>query len=201
MAAGWRDPVDFYAAHAAAFDAERSRALNEAGWLEAFSALLPPGGTVLDMGCGMGEPMAAWLIERGYCVTGVDATAALLDLAQARFPEAEWVKADMRGLDLGRRFDGILAWDSFFHLSVAEQCACFSTFAAHAVPGAPLMFTSGAEHGEIANPLYGEPLYHASMTTDDYRALLDVHGFQVARHVVADPACGERTIWLARSHD
>ena len=31
----------------------------------AFPSLLPPGGTGLDPGCGMGEPMAARMLARG----------------------------------------------------------------------------------------------------------------------------------------
>lgn len=199
--ADWRDPVDFYATHAARFDTERSRALFERDWLDAFLALIPPGGAVLDMGCGMGEPNAAYMLAKGYRVIGVDAVPALLELARARFPLGEWIEADMRGLDLGRRFDGILAWDSFFHLGIVEQRACFGTFAAHAAAGAALMFNTGSAHGESANPCFGEPLYHASLALEDYRAYLFEHGFQVVRHVEGDAACGGRTIWLAKAHD
>jgi len=197
----WRDPIAFYATHAARFDAARSRAFSERDWLAAFLALLPSGGTVLDLGCGMGEPMAAQMLARGFRVTGVDATAALLDRARARLPAGEWIEADMRGLDLRRRFDGILAWDSFFHLSGAAQRACLATFAAHAGPGCALMFNSGGAEGEAVNPLFGEPLYHASLAPEDYRALLAGHGFRVVRHVASDPACGGRTVWLAQRKD
>jgi hypothetical protein len=30
--------------------------------------------------------------------------------------DAEWLVSDMRRLALERRFDGVLAWDSLFHL-------------------------------------------------------------------------------------
>ena len=39
----------------------------------------------------------------------------------------------------------------------------FPRFAAHAQPGAPLMFTSGSEAGEAIGEWQGEPLYHASL--------------------------------------
>ncbi len=197
----WRDPLDFYATHADAFDASRNRAVVERGWLEALRALMPPGGRVLDLGCGMGEPVAAWLLAQGFALTGVDGTRALLDRARARLPAGEWIEADLRGLDLGRRFDGIVAWDGLFLLAPAAQRALFATFAVHAQPGAPLLFNSGTERGEGATPNYGEPLYHASLSTQDYRDLLDTHGFEVVRHVVSDMTCGERTIWLARRKD
>lgn len=129
MAAGWRDPVEFYATHAARFDAVRSRALEERGWLGAFAALLPPGGAVLDLGCGMGALVGAWLIAQDFRLTGVDAVPALLERARVRLPAGEWIEGDMRHLDLRRRFDGILLWDSLFHLDVAAQRACFATIA------------------------------------------------------------------------
>lgn len=193
-----RDPVDFYTDHAAEFDTERSRALCEQPWLDAFLAGIPPGGTILDLGCGAGEPMAAYMIERGFDVTGVDASAPLLAMARRRFPQARWLQTDIRELHTGVQYDAVLAWDSFFHLTAEDQRACIATFGAHARATAMLMFTSGHQHGEAINPLYGEPLYHASLAPDEYRALLGAQGFHVIRHVAEDRTCGDRTIWLAR---
>jgi hypothetical protein len=36
-------------------------------------------------------------------------------------PHQEWIIADMRRVSLDRRFDGILAWDNFFHLDHDDQ--------------------------------------------------------------------------------
>ena len=94
--------------------------------------------------------------------------------------------------------DGILAWDSFFHLRRDDQRAMFATFRAHTAPGAALMFTSGPRDGEAIGTFHGEPLYHASLVPDEYRALLDRHGFEVVAHKAEDPGSGRHTIWLAR---
>jgi trans-aconitate methyltransferase len=152
---------------------------------------------VLDIGCGMGEPVARWFIERGYRLTGVDSAPSLIAMARQRFPDEEWIVGDMRSLDLGRRFEGVLAWHSFFHLSPDDQRPMFARFAAHAGPGAPLMFTSGPEHGTAIGEWMGEPLYHGSLAPEDYGALLAANGFTIADHRVRDPECGESTIWLA----
>jgi hypothetical protein len=104
----------------------------------------------------------------------------------------------MRVLSLGRRFDGILAWDSFFHLSHDDQRRMFPVFRAHAASGAALLFTSGPAHGVAMGTLGGEPLYHASLDGAEYRALLAESGFAVVAHAVEDPTCGHRTIWLAQ---
>ena len=104
----------------------------------------------------------------------------------------------MRTLALNRTFNGIIAWDSFFHLPQADQRPMFTIFKRHAAAGAALMFTSGPSAGEVIGSYRGEPLYHASLDSAEYRALLHDGGFEVVKHVVEDPSCGLRTIWLAR---
>jgi hypothetical protein len=123
----------------------------------------------------------------------------MIAMCRARHPGHDWHVADMRQLALGRRFDGVLAWDSFFHLAAADQRRMFQRFAAHVSPGAPLLFTSGTSHGEAIGEYCGEPLYHASLATAEYDGLLRAHGFTVLLHQVDDPACGGHTVWLARA--
>jgi SAM-dependent methyltransferase len=190
--------VDLYDRHAAVWDQDRSKSLFEKPWLDRFLALLPAGGSILDIGCGSAEPIARYLIAAGYDVTGADSSPAMTALCKRRFPNHRWVVADMRSLSLDRRFDGILAWDSFFHLTCDDQRGMFAVFLAHAAPGAALMFTSGPRHGEAIGSYRGEPLYHASLDEADYRALLDQCGFEVVSYVAEDPACCGHTIWLAR---
>ena len=189
--------IDLYERHAAAYDTDRGRGLFERGWLERFRAAMQPHATVLDLGCGMGEPIARYFIENGHPVTGVDSAPSLIRLCETRFPDAAWIVADMRRLDLGAQFGGILAWDSFFHLKVEDQRAMFATFRAHAAPGTALMFTSGPARGEAIGSYHGEPLYHASLDQEEYAALLGTYGFQVLDHVTEDATCGGHTVWLA----
>lgn len=110
-----------YERQAARFDAERPKGLHERSWLARFADLLPPGGTILDLGCGAGDPFHAWFRAQGFRVTGIDFAAAMIEIARERFPEGDWRVADMRTLDLADRFDGILGWNSFFHLTQDEQ--------------------------------------------------------------------------------
>jgi SAM-dependent methyltransferase len=190
--------IDLYERHAQHWDTNRTRNLFEKPWLDRFRALLPAGGSVLDIGCGSGEPIARTFIEAGYRVTGADFSRAMTGLCAARFPAETWVVADMRALSLDARFDGIVAWDSFFHLTPDDQRAMFPIFRRHAAPKAALMFTSGPRAGVAMGRYEGEPLYHASLDQQEYRALLDEHGFEVVSYVPEDRACGGHTIWLAR---
>ena len=190
--------VALYQRHAHAYDRLRGRSLFEKSWLDAFAGLLPESGSVLDIGCGMGEPIARNLIERGLDVTGADSSSGLIALCKERFPEQTWIVGDMRVLSLRRTFHGLIAWDSFFHLNPDDQRRMFAVFRDHAAPRAALMFTSGPSHGEAIGTFEGDPLYHASLDADEYRTLLETHGFRVVRHVADDPACNGHTVWLAR---
>ena len=182
-------------------DRARQSVFIEKGWLDRFIALATPGGTVLDLGCGPGRPMAAYLVANGLDVCGVDSSTAMIAMARENLLSREFIVADMRTLSLGRRFSGILAWDSFFHLAPDAQRRMFPIFRDHAAPGAPLMLTSGPQHGESIGQLRGEPLYHASLAPAEYRSLLGNHGFDVAAEKMEDPDCGGHSVWLARRRE
>ncbi len=87
-----------YARHAEAFDRVRGKNGFERPWLDLLVAPLSPGASVLDIGCGSGEPIAADLIDRGFVVTGLDVSEPLIRLCRQRFPAHDWHVGDMRDL-------------------------------------------------------------------------------------------------------
>jgi SAM-dependent methyltransferase len=190
--------IDLYRRHAAAWARQRGSRMIERSWLDRFRNLLPQHPSVLDIGCGSGEPIARYLTQNGCDITFVDAAPEMIALCRQRFPDRTFHVADMRALSLGRRFHGLLAWDSFFHLCAEDQRRMFPVFRAHAAPLAALMFTSGPGQGEAIGTLEGEPLYHASLDPAEYRALLGENGFDVVTHKAEDPECGGHTVWLAQ---
>lgn len=202
MASGAESIIDLYERHAVAWDTAReARQFIEEQWMIRFESLLTPSGAILDIGCGSGRPIAQHFMERGFDVVGVDSSPTLIGICRERFPSQDWLVADMRTLALNRRFRGIVAWDSLFHLSHEHQRAMFAVFSDHAAPGAALIFTSGAGHGEATGSFAGERLYHASLSLEEYQDLLGAYGFRVIRHEVEDPECGGHTVWLARAHE
>ncbi len=80
------------------------RRLPAEGEPELIHALLEPGASILDLGCGPGR-IAGPLARLGHPVTGVDDGAAML---AALPPGVEGVLGDARHLRLDRRFDAIL---------------------------------------------------------------------------------------------
>lgn len=192
--------LSLYERHAHTWEKKRSKILFEKIWFDTFISMLmdkDAGCSVLDLGCGTGQPTAAYLIENGCDVTGVDGASAMISIARAALPDQNWIKADMRKLPVLSPFHGVIAWHSFFHLMPEDQRAMFETFGRLCRPLAPLMFTSGTGLGKAIGDFEGEPLYHGSLSPQEYRSLLDANGFDVIKHVEEDPTCGHSTIWLA----
>ncbi|WP_194095800.1 class I SAM-dependent DNA methyltransferase [Marivivens aquimaris] len=183
------------------WDRYRDRRLTERAWLDRMLAAAPRNKgkrTVLDLGCGSGRPIATYLADRGAQITGVDGAPRMTELFTHNLPSATVHTADMRGLDLGRTFSAILAWDSFFHLSPADQRQMFAVFAQHAAPDTILMFTSGPDEGVEMGEVVGEAVYHASLSPEAYRDLLTRHGFEELMFKPEDPDCGGHSVWLAK---
>jgi SAM-dependent methyltransferase len=87
---------------------ERDAQLTEGAWL---IENLPPGGRVLDLGCGSGLPTAKQLVDGGMDVVGIDESAKMLELAAQQAPGGDYRHGDIRALDddLGQ-FDAVAAF-------------------------------------------------------------------------------------------
>lgn len=180
------------------FDTHCSRDMFEKPWIDKALRYLKPGDTILDVGCGMGEPFARYFIEQGYKVPGFDGSRELIQLAQSRLGDkGTFFKADMREVSLNQQFNMVIAWDSFFHLSPTDQRKIFPVFAHHLQSNGILLFTSGSKAGEVWGDNGGEELYHASLSPEEYKESLAAHGFQVLDYTLDDPIYFH-TIWLAR---
>jgi len=189
--------IAVYEKHARRWDKHRSRLLREKAWLKKFTQSLPSGASILDAGCGAGEPISRFLIEQGFSVTGIDSSESMIGICTARFPKEAWLVMDMRGFLLDRQFDGIVAWDSFFHLKPDEQRNTLRRFSQYLSPGGALMLTVGHEAGEVIGEVAGEAVYHSSLSPEEYKRILSSAGFQNIEIVLKDESC-DRTVLLAR---
>ncbi len=182
------------------FDQVRSQSngLMEKPYLDEVLGLVDSNAIVLDLGCGAGEPMARYLIDAGCSLTGVDSSESMIAIAKNRFANAEWLVGDMRKIVLGTRFDVIIAWDSFFHLSMDDQRSMFKVFESHIRENGILIFTCGPQNGEAIGDMFGSPLFHASLDLSEYEELLKSAGFKLIRFKSEDPKCGMHSVLIAR---
>jgi SAM-dependent methyltransferase len=95
------------------------------------------GQRVLEVGCGSGVFLRA-AADRGARVIGLDASAALIDLARVRVPEAELSVGDMQVLPYpDDTFDAAAGFNAFFF--AADMVAALREAARVTKPGAPVI--------------------------------------------------------------
>lgn len=187
-----------YERNAIRFDRERSKSLFERAWIDRFLSRIPTSGHVLDVGCGSGRPIADYIIQQGVRLTGVDFSKAMLEIATARHPAGDWRVADMRTLHLPERFDGIIAWDSFFHLTPAEQRSTLPRIAKHLKSGGVFLTTAGPTEGEGIGRVGDDPVYHSSLSPDGYSEVCSSCGLTLIDFQAEDPTCDYHSVVLAK---
>ncbi len=101
-------------------------------------AATQPPCTLLHLGCGAGGMDGVF--KRHFSVTGVDLSAGMLALARQTHPELEYIEADMRSLQLGRRFDAVAIPDSIDYMANRDALRqALRSAAAHLKPGGVLL--------------------------------------------------------------
>jgi SAM-dependent methyltransferase len=144
----------------------------EAAYLD---ALLAPGSTVLDAGCGTGR-VAIELAVRGHVVTGVDSDASMLAVAQTT-TTVSWGLEDLAALDLGRRFDLVVAAGNVMvFLAPGTEPEVVRRLAHHLLPGGLLVsgwrtdLLTAAEYDAWVRAAGLEPVArHATWSAEPWR--------------------------------
>lgn len=121
------------------------RLLEHLGWV-------PPRLTALDLACGTGTA-AAELARRGWQVTGLDASAAMLDVARAKAEaqgvKVEWIQGDMRAFRLPSRYGLVTCFFDALNylLEPHELQTTFERVREALLPGGLFVFDMNTDRG------------------------------------------------------
>ncbi len=72
---------------------------------KAYRYIIPEGSSVLEIGCGTGDLLAAMKPGRGL---GIDFSAQMLDVARAKYPHLEFCQMDAEALSIEETFDYVI---------------------------------------------------------------------------------------------
>jgi SAM-dependent methyltransferase len=160
--------------------------------LDDLMARLPEQAKVLDAGCGAGVPVARLLSER-FDVTGVDLSAAQIELARINVPKATFICRDMTLLDFRENeFDAIVSYYAIIHIPREEHRPLLVNFHRMLRPAGFGLLCLGAENlvDDIDEDYFGTRMYWSHYDADTYLEMLKEIGFTIVwSEVVADETC------------
>jgi cyclopropane fatty-acyl-phospholipid synthase-like methyltransferase len=160
---------------------------------------LEPGARVLDLGCGTGEPVARYLVGRGFGVVGVDGSARMLEIAARVVPEAELIRGDMCEVNLPGVFAAAVAWDSLFHVGRERHRAVFRKLAGALERGGRLLLSAGGSgHEGFTSEMFGRTFFYSAHEPGELLRLLGGEGFEVELCEEDDPSSRGHLAVVAR---
>lgn len=170
------DPSNGWEAVADRFAAMRSDV--GADIVRRWSTCLPPGGSVIDIGCGTGDPIARTLADAGFAVSGIDPSPTLLATFRRTLPHAPAAcEAAEDSSYFGQRFDGAVAIGLLFLLPADTQRAMIARVAAALRPEGHFLFSAPRIACSWHDTLTGRR--SQSLGEEAYRTLLARHGLHL----------------------
>ncbi len=150
---------------------------------------------ILDLGCGHGTPVAKFLSNKGHRILGVDRSAKLLAHAKRQMPEHEWILDDLESYEPDQTFDGIVIWDSLFHLPRKEHIRLLRKAYNALKPAGMMIISSGGSNHEIpafTDFMFDVEFFYDSFPVGELLKNCETIGFKILQSSLLDEPDGER---------
>ncbi|CAN0546403.1 unnamed protein product [Ectocarpus sp. 12 AP-2014] len=144
-------------------------------------------GRALDIGCGCTGRFIDLLQREGFTPEGVDISAEMLRLAKQRHPDVSFHHQDICQWQLPGKYDVITAWDSIWHIPLAQQESVITKIINSLNEGGVFIFSFGGtdEPGEHTDNFMGPEVSYSSLGTNGFLSLLMRLG-TVCKHLEYD---------------
>lgn len=172
-------------------------------WIDEFDFYksIIDGKRVVDIGCGAGRD-AIVFVENGFDYTGIDASKGMLGVAKKLVPKGKFKQADFCKTDFPNgAFDGFWAAGSFLHIPKKDVSTALLEAKRITKNGGcgfvAVREKTGSEEGMIYQEKHGGiNRYFAFYTQEEFKTLLEKHGFSIIKmgtHMENDE---RKTNWL-----
>lgn len=154
-------------------------------FIDNFINALPKKAKVVDVGCGGGRDVKT-LTDRGFEVTGIDASTKLIEYAGKHFPNINFQVADMRDIPFpDQSFNGVWCQAALLHLELAKDVKkAISEFGRVLKPNGILHLynkahVKGPKTEILTNYFFKNPRFFRYFTTEEMTELLNKAGFSL----------------------
>lgn len=149
-------------------------------YLEKLDALLKPGSSILDLGCGAGKPVDKFLVDRGHQVMGIDISSKMIELAKIHVPEAKYLVRDISELKREEyRVDAVVSFYTIIHIPKENHRELFTKINSFLPEGWLILVTMGKEENEEIGDFYGVEMYWSHYGPEQNREIIEEAGFEV----------------------
>jgi ubiquinone/menaquinone biosynthesis C-methylase UbiE len=154
-------------------------------WLGKLLDRLEPGSSVLDLGCGSGDP-ADVEIAKAHTVTGVDISQTQIDLARHNVPAGHFLHGDAGSVQFpAASFDAVVSFYSLEHIPRREHEALLRRIYDWLRPGGFLLISMEAgDIEEIVAEWLGVPMFMSCFDPDTMKRLVAGAGFELVETAI-----------------
>ncbi|MCP4598421.1 class I SAM-dependent methyltransferase [Neptuniibacter sp.] len=149
-------------------------------WLKKVLDSLGPGSSVLDLGCGSGDP-ADIEISKEHTVTGVDISQAQINLARQNVPSGCFMHGDAGSVEFAAAsFDAVVSFYTLEHIPRKEHGAILRRAHEWLRPGGLLLISIEAgEYDDAIGEWLGVPMFFSCYDPETMKQMVTEAGFEL----------------------
>ena len=169
-------------------------------WLHKLLDRLEPGSSVLDLGCGSGDP-ADIEIAKEHQVTGVDISQTQIDLARKNIPTGRFLHGDAASVQFpAASFDAVISFYALEHIPRQEHEVLLRRICRWLRAGGYLLISMEAgEYDDVMGEWLGVLMFISCFDPETMVRLVEEAGFELLETAVEIQAEGGQEIpylWL-----
>lgn len=169
-------------------------------YLEILNQRLKPDSLVLDIGCGNGVPIDAYLENHGHRIIGIDISEKQIELARKNLKNQRFDLKDMSEIDLGSyQVDAVVSFYAIFHIPREQHGELFKKINSFLQVNGLILITLGAGEWEGSEDnFFGAKMYWSQNAPETNVKLLNETGFEILLNEIDETGGEKHNIILAK---
>jgi cyclopropane fatty-acyl-phospholipid synthase-like methyltransferase len=181
-----------------AYSDSRDQFKNEK-YLLKLQEMLNSNSTILDLGCGSGKPVAAFLVKHGHKVIGIDISDEQIRLAKENVADGKFEVRDMSTLTDGEyQVDAIVSFYTIFHIPKEEHQQLFARLNSFLRKDGLILVTMGSSEWEGSEEFFGAEMLWSHYDHPKNTQIVTNAGFELLIDEIDDTGGEKHQVILGR---